>query len=141
MYYYTFLCIYTLLYIIFLPLGNNITWRCHRTCLFFVPLGARWCRCCEGHPGYGRAAVRAGKRCHFPEMTMVCATSCGVASFSITLCAPRSRLCVTAEEQKVLSAHGLRLGVRNVQNQFCGHKEPDPDGFPSGIRFLVFTLP
>lgn len=139
-YYYTFLCIYTFLYVIFLPLGNNIACQCHRTFLFFVPLSARQCQCCEGHSGCGRGAVRAGKPCCFPEMTMVHATSCSVASSSITLCAPGSRLHVTAEEQKVSSAPGLQIGVRSARKQFCGYKETYPDGFPSGIRFLVFTL-
>lgn len=39
-YHYTFLCIYAFSYTVFLPLGNTITWRCHHTCLLFVPLGA-----------------------------------------------------------------------------------------------------
>lgn len=138
---YIFLCIYTFSYIIFLPLGDNITSQCHHTHLFFVSLGAQQCQCCEGPLGCGRGAVWAGKLCCFPEKVMLHATSCSIASFSTTLCIPRSRLHVNTKEQKVSSTHGLRLGVRRAWKPFCGYKEPYPNSFPSGIRLLVFTLP
>lgn len=130
---YIYIYMYTFSYIIFLLLG-----KCHRTWLFFVPLGGRQCWCCEGPLGCARGAVWAGKPRCFPETVTLHATSCSVASSSITLRTPASRLRVTAEEQKVLSAHGVQLGVRSVRKQFWS---PIPMGFPIGIRFLVFILP
>lgn len=94
-----------------------------------------------GTPRLWERRVWAEKLCYFPEMVMLHATSSRIVSFSITLCTPRSRLHVTATEQKVSSTHGLQLGVRRAWKQFCGYKEPYPDSFPSGIRLLVFTLP
>lgn len=135
---YIYICMYTFSYVIFLLLGNNITWLCHHTWLFFVPLGGQQCRCCEGPLGCARGAVWAGKPHRFPETVTLHETSCSVASSSITLRTPASRLRVTAEEQKVLSAHGLQLGVRSVWKQFWSLI---PTGFPSGIRFHVFILP